>query len=503
MTSKEFLRFDGKVVENVCDTAYIPKTVIARSPTGGGESYEDLNLLTGKRCEGFIGTATDLVYQLSAKEIGGVIKIELSQNDGTKKALVKDTDYAVDTALGKVTFVAAHPTAVTGQDNLFITYEKNIEGYKEKILHCTLCAQFGLGGENRVFLSGNPNTPAFDYWSEVFAPSYFCDLNYSIIGSPQTAVMGYLKLGENLAIIKKSNGQDTTIFLRSGSLNEKNEVLFTVKSGISGVGAISTGCFAMLNDDPLFLSQSGIFALASNMIGSEKVVKNRSYNVDVRLTGEENLDRAVACVWRGFYILSVNGHCYILDSRQIISAGEGEMSAGYECYYWDNVPASCFCTVDEALWFGTSTGEVRRFKTHLKTMEKYSDDGKGITAIWQTPYDDDGVTGRIKCLEKKGTLAVLLPYTYSSCAMLYGVDGEREKPVGRKNFDISSWFGSVNFKRFTFSGNSTVKQFYTMKKERRYTRLQIILKNDVVNEGFGVHSIVKNYTVKGYGKSKI
>ncbi|MEG1800716.1 MAG: hypothetical protein RR273_01960, partial [Oscillospiraceae bacterium] len=374
---------------------------------------------------------------------------------------------------------------------------------KDKILNCTIATQFGVGGENRIFLSGNSKLPAFDFWSEVFAPSYFCDLNYSIIGCPQSSVMGYLKLGENLAIVKNENGQDTTIFLRSGSVNEKNEVLFTVKSGISGVGAISNGCFGMLNDDPLFLSQNGIFALTSNMIGSEKVVKNRSYNVDARLTQEPNLHRAVACVWNGFYILSVNGHCYILDSRQALSGSQGGTSVGYECYYWANVEASCLCTDGQELWFGTVGGEVRRFKTASRDMTKYSDDGRAISAVWQTPYDDDGLTQRIKCLEKKGTLAVLSPYTYSSCTMLYAVDGEGEKTVETEIFDISDWFSTINFGRFTFSGNATAKQFYTTKKERRYTRLQIILKNDVVNEGFGIHSIVKNYTVKGYGKSKI
>lgn len=502
LTSQEFLRFDGERIAAVCDSAYIPLITITRTPTGGGESYENINLLTGKRKEGFIGN-TALIYQLSAKEIVGVERIEKAQADGTKKELVQGTEYTVDIALGKVSFVSAHPTATAGEDNIWITYEKDVEGYKDKILKCTIATQFGMGGENRVFLSGNPKFRAYDYWSEVYAPSYFADLNYSIIGTPQTAVMGYLKLGESLAIIKKSNGQDTTMFLRGGSVNDKNEVLFTVKSGISGIGAVSSGCFAMLNDDPLFLSEEGVFALTSNMIGSEKVVKNRSYNVDARLMSEKNLDKAVACTWNGFYVLSVNGHCYILDSRQVITARQGEMSARYECYYWENVFASCLATQGDSLWFGTENGRVRRFKTKTEDMTKYSDDGKAITAIWQTPYDDDDLPSRFKQLEKKGTLAVLSPYTYSSCKMIYDIDGEEQRIAGEQAFDISSWFEIIDFARFTFSGNDAVKQFYATKKERRYTRLQIILMNDVANEGFGVHSIIKSYTVKGYGKNRI
>lgn len=324
LTGKEYLVFDGEKIEDVTQQAYVPLVTIARNPQGGGESYEDVNMLTSLRKENFIGTDTDLIYQLGSDDIEEVDSVEVLQNDGSRKILVNNTDYTVDTTMGKITFVQAQPAPVSGQDNIFVTYKKTIANYKEKIIGCTVCTQFGLGGENRVFLSGNPDCAHKDFWSGVFDPSYFSDLCYSVIGSGQTAVMGYLKMGEKLGIVKEDNGQDTTMFLRSASQDDDGKAKFVITPGTSGVGAVSKNCFAVMNDEPLFLSSRGVFAVTSSVITSQKMLVNRSFQVDPVLCAEANLENAVGCIWKDFYIVSVNGNCYVFDSRQIVSAQNGE-----------------------------------------------------------------------------------------------------------------------------------------------------------------------------------
>ncbi len=124
LTSNEYLVFDGEKIENVADNAYIPLVAIAKSPSGAGESYQDINLICPKRKEGFIGTETDLVYQLGCDNINSVDRVEEKQADGSMKILQEKVDYTVDTVLGKVTFLNPHPTKVKSEDNLFITYTK-------------------------------------------------------------------------------------------------------------------------------------------------------------------------------------------------------------------------------------------------------------------------------------------------------------------------------------------------------------------------------------------
>jgi hypothetical protein len=126
--------FDGQKIEAVADTAYVPLVAVAKSPSGDGESYEDINLINPKRKEGFIGTESDLVYQLGCDGIKTVDKVEIKSSDGKMSVLAAGTDYTVDLTLGKVTFVKAQPAPLKGEDNIFVTYTKETEGYKESIL---------------------------------------------------------------------------------------------------------------------------------------------------------------------------------------------------------------------------------------------------------------------------------------------------------------------------------------------------------------------------------
>lgn len=502
LTSGEYLCFKGGTdIIDVAQEAYVPLTAIAKSPSGDGESYEDINCLTGDRRENFIGTETDLIYQLGTDDIEEVKIIEVMQQNGTHRLLAENVDYTVDLTLGRITFTQPYPSPVTGHDNIFVTYTKNIEGYKEKITKCTVAALFGLGGENRVFLSGNPDCPHKDFWSGVFDPTYFSDLCYAVIGSGQTAVMGYLKMGEKLGIVKEGNGQDTSLFLRTAQ-PDGDDALFTVQGGISGFGAVSKNCFALLNDEPLFLSSRGIFAVTNSLVTSEKIIVNRSYQIDARLTKENGLEKAVACVWKDFYILSVNGNCYLLDSRQVVAAKNGEKSSRYEAYFWNNVFASCFAAEGDVLWFGTEEGQVRRFRTNEEEDECYSDDGAAIYAVWETPMEDEGYIERFKTLQRKGCLVTLKPYRTSSCNIYYSADGGVRRLIRTGYVDITQAFEKVNFARFAFSTSSAPQEIYFYSRCKRYKRIQLIFENGKVNEGFGIQKIVKTYKINTHSENR-
>ena len=60
---KALLCYDGTAVTRVDADAYIPTLTIARAPNGGGEEYENANLICPKYREQFLGTAEDKTYQ--------------------------------------------------------------------------------------------------------------------------------------------------------------------------------------------------------------------------------------------------------------------------------------------------------------------------------------------------------------------------------------------------------------------------------------------------------
>ena len=69
------------------------------------------------------------------------------------------------------------------------------------------------------------------------------------------------------------------MFLINGAyLND--EMYFKVTPTSAGTGAIAPKSFSTLVDEPLFLSRSGVFAIANYYTTTEKVIRNRSYYLD-------------------------------------------------------------------------------------------------------------------------------------------------------------------------------------------------------------------------------
>ena len=497
-TGREFLEFDGTTVKNVSENAHVPTILISRNPTGGGTVYEAVNLLTGKRAEHFLGNDTDKVYQLSANKLDSVDKVEVLNSNGEK---VETTEYTADLTTGKITFTEAKKPVVSGQDNVFITYTKTIEGYADRINKCTIADLYGLGGSNRVFLSGNPDYKAYDWYSDIFKPNYFPDLNYSIIGTSDTAIMGYQRLGKYQMILKEDNQQDSTVFQRYGTLNDDGSVTFSVEQGVAGIGAISKYCFGMLADEPLFLSRQGIQAITSNNILAERTIRNRSFFVDNYLTKESDLTKAVATEWNGFYVLCVNNVAYVLDGKNKAYKERSTVSYdyNYECYYWTNIPAICLLSTNGELWFGTANGEICKFNTDKAGMDKYNDNGKAIVASWATKNDDDDNPHLYKSMTKKGCLVTIKPYARSSGTIYVSKDGNPRQYLRNGTMDILDW-DDVDFDRFTFNTNESPQDIFFKKKVKKYKRLQIIVENDALDEGFGVLQIIKTFTVGNYAK---
>lgn len=500
VTGGDFISFDGEKAEQV--EGYVPTTVIARTPAGGGVTLQSLNLLTGRQKNEFIPDGTSKEYQLSADALSDD-PVEVTIRGESK---TEGTDFTVDREKGRVTFTTAPAAPVASQEGeVVITFTKEVEGYRSRIAGCTILTTFGVGTNDRMIFSGNPEHPNLDWTSGLNDPTYIPDLSYAVVGGEQTAIMGYRRIGEYLAIIKEDNGQDSTVFMRSATTNTAGAVVFPLKQSIAGVGAVAKGGFGNILDDQLFLSRNGVFAITSNVITAERIVQNRSFYVDRLLTKEEHLEQAVAESWNGMYVVAINDHAYLLDGRQNKSykpRSQGDFV--YECYYWENFPARCMRNVKEGstetLLFGTADGRVCRMNTDIETMARYSDDGKPITAIWSTKSDDDGNVSILKTMIKKGNSVTIKPYVRSSAKVCFRTDKDAaDWQAAYNTMDIFSW-EDIDFSRFTFNANDAPQEIMFNTKVKKYKRLQIIIKNDALNEGFGIYSVVKHFVLGNFAK---
>ena len=65
--------------------------------------------------------------------------------------------------------------------------------------------------------------------------------------------------------------------------------------------------------------------------------------------------------------------------------------------------------------------------------------------------------------------------------------------------DIFDW-EDIDFSRFSFLASDSPQVVMFNRKVKKYITLQIIVKNDTINEGFGVFGIIKRYTKGSYVK---
>lgn len=409
---------------------------------------------------------------------------------------------------------------------------------------CQRALVYGSGIINQVFMSSSPY-PEYNtrvWYSEPTDPTYFPDLNYIEVGANDSPIMGMMKVGEYLGVIKQGTSIDTSIYLAYPTSFD-NDTTYAVKQNVNGIGAVSNGAFNILNDEPLFLSPKGVMGIEVSESDVDRQIRNRSHWINKSLCAETGLSQAVSFVFDGMYYLSVNGHCYVLDGAQKNSWANEKTNLQYECYVLDNVPAQCFAKFEGELWFADFKGNMCRFK-HSRDSNQYRDayslgtpvwtastapsnnsiaksaltgapdapsvgetitygdnwytiteagsttvtvtEGVAIKARWSTIADDDGAVHFFKNLQKKGVVISLMPSSDSGVKVYLKADNK--DPI---------YIGETDAKRYTLPN-----EVYVKKKVKKYKRLQFICENDTIDDSFGIDQIIKSYTMGNYSKNK-
>ena len=196
----------------------------------------------------------------------------------------------------------------------------------------------------------------------------------------------------------------------------------------------------------------------------------------------------------------------MLDGKQPKSyPSRADTSYLYECYHWDNISARVVMKTSdngvESLYFGGESGDICKFNTDVEGVARFSDNGAPIYAAWSTKADDDGDPMMLKTLLKKGNAVTIKPYTRSSAKICFRTDKDAEaQQVAFGTMDIFDW-EDIDFERLTFNSNDAPSEIPFNRKVKNYKRLQFVVVNDVVNEGFGVYGITKHFVTGNFAKT--
>lgn len=457
---KAMLVYDGTEIKLLTEVAFVPTILINRAPTGGGELLMPINLMQPKKTEKFIGTSAATAYQLSATTLDATtVTAEKVTSGGGTTALIEGTDFAVNRTTGVVTFtVAPGVPPVAGESNVFITYAKTVAGEADKINKTRITTTYGVGGgRDRIFATGNPDHPNYDWYCQFNDPTFWGDTWYSIMGQDISPVQNYRMVNNLLATVKRGDGEETCIYLRNGRLNEEGEAEFISAGNYPGIGAVSPYAFADLEIEATYLSGLGIIAVTPSDVLGERYGQNRSYWLDEKLKASTGLSSAYAVAHGRYYYLTDGKDIYILDGSQASRERDDPYSnRQYEGYYWNDINARLLWIDHEALCFGQEDGTIRKFHTDYENINSFVDESEigvfsAIPAQWRTiQWFSQLPANKKKFRELKLQLGAA-PYTGCQVWGEYeGAENNNERLMDYSNEANFMQFSQLVFSKLTF-----------------------------------------------------
>ncbi|MEG2234237.1 MAG: hypothetical protein RRZ42_06335 [Oscillospiraceae bacterium] len=504
--SKTLLIFDGKKLVlfgkhggteysavSAESRAYVPTIVLARTPSGGGKTHQPLNLIGSGQKESFAGTAADKSYQLTAKELNAAaVTVKKLNAAGGYDTLTENTDFTVNRVSGVVSFTAAPGISPKeGQDNVEITYHKTIGGYSDRINRCSIAALYGANGaRDRAFAAGGAFSN-YDYYCNMNDPTYWGDLWYSVIGQDSAKIMNYAIVGDKLATVLSGADNDTNIVLRSSSADKDGKVIFILSGSYQGIGSIGKYASGTLKAEPVFLTESGLYALTPSDVIGERYAQERSYYIRGRLErlfyeNSDQLRSAYGCAWGDYFCLAVGDYIFLLDGLQPIAERNTPYSTRqYECYYWTGIGARVLYA-GEALCFGTETGAICEFFRDYGNISSFSDNGRPIESYWKTPelFGDD-----FSYKKKFRRVALLIGTAAVTGADIYAIYDGIEELIHEDSGDARFFsYSNFSYSSFTYKTDRTPQPIYekiSIKPDNR--KMQLMFKNSRNKQPFALY----------------
>ena len=398
----------------------------------------------------------------------------------------ENTDFVVDRVAGKVTFTEtpSEPN-LSGQDNVFITFSKTVEGYADRINKCTQALLF----DNRLFFTGNPDYPNAVFHAELNNPQYISDLNYYEDGAGDSQITG-MTVGNNILwVFKNLDQNNANVFYHEPTLDTEAGKIYPSKQG-----NVSIGCYAgstNFQDDIVYLSRYGLEGVTTEKIDSRQVVAHRSTLVDVKMTNEGGYQNACMVIWKGYLCILVNGRIYLADSRQKYASLN---SFEYEWYYWDisNANPNILKEYDDELYIGAKDGSIF-------IVEGTNDNGETILSYWTTPMDNFGYDNQLKTTNKRGGITKIKTIQNGRVKIARRTDKSEDYKYTTEKSATGFSFNNISFANFSFVTTNKSYVLYKI-KEKKINELSLKFYSDEKDKPFGIYSATIEAFIGGYIK---
>ena len=491
----------------------IPTITIGKKPDGGGTSYDPFNLINPKFEESYYVSSSDvhegedLVFHTSLKALDSIDSISYIDSSGEWHTLTPGLSAGVtaDKTNGTVTISSAITSSfvapIEGEDNVKIVASKTITGYLNRIAKCSIAIAYGISGNNdRLFVSGNPDYPNYDWFSEKDDVTYFPDVNYSVLGSDATPIKGYTIVSNYLVTLKGEGTDKQSCIIRSGSFDTNGNPVFTVVKSLQGSNIIASDSIQTVGTEPLFLTKEGIMAITQSDISGGEIMNRRSFYLDGKLLKEQHLDNAQAIKNGDFYMLFLGSHVYILDTLQAVTNASAPYSTRqYAGFYWELKEAMQNPIVIDNVLYAATEDALAKFYTDENNLNSYNDANSAIYCRYDTADLDDLIFFKFKTYRYFAMRA--FPATASSVKIYAYKNGAWELLKDDSSTMRYFTFSQLVFSKFTFRTDSGTRLVNTKARIKKMDHVKFRVENGEVNEPFMIDQIGIEFTQSGNYKN--
>lgn len=439
-------------------TGYVPIVANSTPPAGGGSPFESINILTGSKRQWFSGDGTLTEFQCAET---GLDSIDYVKNLVTGTNYTLTTDYTVDLANGKVTFLVA-PANVT--NNVEIKWTKGT-GNRSAIEKCRGCVSYNGANDTRIFMWGDTDHQNRRYHSGladvnssgfgVPSAEYFPATNYYDIGSNENAITDIVKQYDR-QIIVTDGGKAYYSYYELTSDGAK----FPVFPLNDSIGNVAFGQARLIQNNPFTLYR-GVYEWASTSVRDERNAIYISKRVQPSLDAQ-NLSQAITYDYekKGEYWACIGSTVWVYNYR---------LDAWYKFSLTDT--PSCFIDINGELYFGTTQGQIMKFDDDLRSFN-----GANIVAELHMGFTDAGAPNRRKLLELSHV--ALKAESHVELNVYWETDkkmpSDTPKTIGYNNLV----FDDINFNDWSFTGNYNPQPFKVKTKAKNWVYFRHIFKVD-------------------------
>ena len=371
--ANRFSRFDGERVTEV--EGYVPLIAMGCAPAGGGDTFEDVNLLSSRRRVRFSCDGTSTVYQLPEKNLAAILAVSLDGEEYGEEPLV-------DTVSGTVAFPAPPPSGI---NNLEVLYDTG-EDRREVILGATGVMLFGGDTDGHVFLWGNEDFPAYRFHSELAGgiPSaeYFPENNYTVIGGSK--IMDIISQYDRQLIFTRDRAYYSYCQLQTDTLGNVY-ASFPVYNLNGEKGSMLENMGCMMDNQPVTLCADGLNRWESTSVENEKNAV--CFSGPIGETVRRLLSQGSTTGMKLF-----NLRCH---RELFFVAGDEAFVYHYPTgawYAYDNFRADFLAEHEGNLYLVRDNTIL-----FLDPTSSYDEEGV-VKAVWESPYTSLGISGAKKRL---------------------------------------------------------------------------------------------------------